>query len=180
MLTKEKGKEACAHARQQHALPGRSLLHLLLHELFQALPLQLHLSLETLSFYVGPPVAPVVLVSVVAEDSVPLPAECLRVRSCMHVAVDAEAKIDRQHSNIATMQAVVVSSPPSGVTLQAQHTWVQAARIECGSWGSMCAASAVSKDTLNAFLRKKPLLTTYFLCLCAHKWQGKTSCQPCF
>ena len=73
-LTQEKGKEACAHSREQQALPGRPLLQLLLHELLQALPLQLHLSLETLSLYIGRPVSPVVSVSVLAEDSVPLPA----------------------------------------------------------------------------------------------------------
>ena len=74
MLTQEKGKEACADSREQQALPGRSLLHLLLHELFKALSLQLHLSLKTLSLYIGRPVAPVVSISVLAEDSVPLPA----------------------------------------------------------------------------------------------------------
>ena len=74
MLTQEKCEEACAHSREQQALPGRSLLHLLLHELLEALPLQLHLSLQTLSLYIGRPVAPIISISVLAEDSVPLPA----------------------------------------------------------------------------------------------------------
>ena len=85
MLTQEEGKEACAHGREQQALPGRSLLHLLLHELFQALPLQLHFPLETLPLYIGRPVAPVVPVPILAEDSVPLPAGCSRINLYMRV-----------------------------------------------------------------------------------------------
>lgn len=87
MLTQEKGKEACAHGREQQALPGRSLLHLLLHELFQALPLQLHLSLETLSLYIGRPIAPVISIPVLAEDSVPLPAGYSRLILCACVPI---------------------------------------------------------------------------------------------
>ena len=85
MLTQEKGKEACAHGREQQALPGRSLLHLLLHELFQALPLQLHLPLETLSLYIGRPVAPIISIPVLAEDSVPIPAGYSRLILCARV-----------------------------------------------------------------------------------------------
>ena len=52
------------------------------------------------------------------------------------------------------------------MALQAQHTWLQAARTECSSWEGLCAVKCSMMMILSsAFLRKKPLLTFYFSCL---------------